>query len=99
MFFIGGLFKWQENLKQWMVIPLLLATDAALRAALRKEAEGTTVFLVSQRTSSIRHADRIVVLDDGDVVGLGRHEDLLVSCRVYREIYDSQFKKEDVVNG
>lgn len=75
------------------------ATDAALRAALRERVKGTTVFLVSQRTSSIRHADRIVVMDDGEIVGLGRHDDLLVCCPVYREIYDSQYKKEDVVNG
>lgn len=75
------------------------ATDAALRRALREEAGDATVFLVSQRTSSIRHADRIVVLDDGEVVGLGRHDELLLSCPVYREIYDSQYKKEDVENG
>lgn len=75
------------------------ATDAALRRALREEAGDATVFLVSQRTSSIRHADRIVVLDDGEVVGLGRHDELLLSCPVYREIYDSQYKKEDVENA
>lgn len=75
------------------------ATDAALRRALREEAGDATVFLVSQRTSSIRHADRIVVLDDGEIVGLGRHDDLLLSCPVYREIYDSQYKKEDVENA
>jgi ABC-type multidrug transport system fused ATPase/permease subunit len=75
------------------------ATDAALRAALREEAKDMTVFLVSQRTSSIRHADLIVVLDDGEMVGLGRHDELLAGCAVYREIYDSQYKKEDVDNG
>ena len=70
------------------------ATDAALRRALREMEGRPTVFIVSQRTSSIRHADQIVVLDDGRAVGVGRHEELLESCQVYREIYESQFKKE-----
>ncbi|MCC8016991.1 MAG: ABC transporter ATP-binding protein/permease, partial [Lachnospiraceae bacterium] len=67
------------------------ATDAALRKAIAAMEPRPTLFLVSQRTSSIRHADKIVVLDDGRVVGIGRHEDLLETCEVYREIYDSQF--------
>ena len=70
------------------------ATDAALRKALRGLDYHPTVFIVSQRTSSIQHADQIVVLDDGRVAGVGGHETLLESCQVYREIYDSQFKKE-----
>lgn len=70
------------------------ATDAALRKALKEMAGNTTVFIVSQRTSSIQHADRIVVLDDGMAAGVGTHEELLESCEVYREIYESQFKKE-----
>ena len=70
------------------------ATDAALRRALRELPARPTVFIVSQRTSSIQHADQIVVLDDGCAVGVGTHEQLLESCQVYREIYDSQFKKE-----
>ena len=70
------------------------ATDAALRKALRELDYRPTVFIVSQRTSSIRHADRIVVLDDGRAAGIGTHEELLENCQVYREIYDSQFKKE-----
>ena len=70
------------------------ATDAALRKALRELPGKPTVFIVSQRTSSIQHADQIVVLDDGRVAGVGSHEALLDSCQVYREIYDSQFKKE-----
>ena len=57
-----------------------------------------TVFIVSQRTSSIMHADRIIVLDDGHAVGIGTHEELLKTCPVYREIYDSQFRKEDAVH-
>ena len=70
------------------------ATDAALRKALREMDGRPTVFIVSQRTSSIQHADRIVVLDDGKAVGVGDHSGLLESCPVYREIYESQFKKE-----
>ena len=70
------------------------ATDAALRGALRDLEDRPTVFIVSQRTSSIQHADRIVVLDDGRAAGTGTHDELLESCPVYREIYDSQFRKE-----
>ena len=69
------------------------ATDAALRRSIREMPDAPTVFIVSQRTSSIRHADQIIVLDDGQAVGIGRHEDLLKSCAVYREIYESQFEK------
>ncbi len=69
------------------------ATDARLRRALRA-LEDTTVIIVSQRTASIRFADQILVLDDGKAVGLGTHETLLETCGVYREIYDSQYKKE-----
>ena len=71
------------------------ATDAALRKALRSLPEHPTVFIVSQRTSSIRHADCILVLDDGRVVGQGTHDELLKSCPVYREIHESQYKKEE----
>ncbi|MCQ2433478.1 MAG: ABC transporter ATP-binding protein/permease [Clostridia bacterium] len=67
------------------------ATDAALRKSLRELPGTPTVFIVSQRASSIRHADLIIVLDDGEVVGKGTHEELLDSCPVYREIYESQF--------
>lgn len=72
------------------------ATDAALRRSIREMESSPTVFIVSQRTSSIAHADKIIVLDDGKIVGLGRHEELLESCPVYNEIYSSQFKKEAV---
>lgn len=68
------------------------ATDAKLRAAI-KNLKGVTTFVVSQRTSSIMHADQIIVLDDGQVVGLGTHETLLEHCEVYKEIYESQFKQ------
>jgi len=70
------------------------ATDAALRKALRELDYHPTVFIISQRTSSIRHADKIIVLDDGAVCGMGTHEELLSSCAVYSEIYNSQYKKE-----
>ena len=70
------------------------ATDAALRRSLRGLDYAPTVFIVSQRTSSIQHADQIIVLDDGHVAGIGTHEALLASCPVYQEIYDSQFRKE-----
>ena len=68
------------------------ATDARLRAALRKLAGDPTVFIISQRTSSIKAADLIIVLDEGRAVGMGTHEGLLASCEVYREIHESQFK-------
>ena len=73
------------------------ATDAALRAAIAALPYRPTVFIVSQRTASIRHADRIVVLDDGAMVGLGTHEELLNSCAIYREIHESQFGSEEVL--
>ena len=69
------------------------ATDAALRKALKNLPSNVTVFLVSQRTSSIRHADHILVLDDGKAAGWGTHEELLESCQIYREIYESQYEK------
>lgn len=75
------------------------ATDAALRKALREMENSPLTFIVSQRTSSIQHADQIIVLDDGEIVGLGKHEELLENCEVYREIYDSQFKKEVAQHG
>ena len=72
------------------------ATDARLRAALRNLQGNKTIFIVSQRTSSIQFADQILVMDDGQAVGLGTHEELLENCEIYREIYESQFKKEDL---
>lgn len=69
------------------------ATDAALRKALKNLPSNVTVFLVSQRTSSIRHADHILVLDDGKAAGWGTHEELLESCQIYKEIYESQYGK------
>ncbi len=70
------------------------ATDAKLRHAIRELPYQPTVFIVSQRTSSVQHADQIIVLDDGEIAGIGTHEKLLEGCSVYQEIYASQFKKE-----
>lgn len=70
------------------------ATDAALRKSLKNLSYHPTTFIVSQRTSSIMHADKIIVLDDGHMVGIGTHEELLQTSSVYKEIYDSQFKKD-----
>jgi len=69
------------------------ATDAALRAALHTIPNSPTVFIISQRTSSIRHADLILVMEDGQLVDKGKHDELLARCEVYREIHESQFKK------
>ena len=71
------------------------ATDAALRHALRELPWKPAVVIISQRTASIRFADEILVLDDGKLAGRGTHDELLQTCEVYREIYESQFKKED----
>ena len=68
------------------------ATDAAMRKALKRLSPQKTVIIVSQRTSSIKHADRILVLDDGHLVGSGTHEELLADCEVYREIHESVTK-------
>lgn len=71
------------------------ATDARLRQEIRNMEGNMTVFIVSQRAASIRHADFIVVMEDGEVAGIGTHEQLVNSCNVYKEIYASQFKKEE----
>lgn len=72
------------------------ATDARLRQAIKEQTEQMTVFIVSQRATTIRHADNILVLDDGNMVGMGKHEELLETCPVYREICLSQLSKEEV---
>ncbi len=69
------------------------ATDASLRSAIRNMKGDNTVFIVSQRASSIMYADKIVVLDDGEAVGIGTHKELLKECPIYREIYNSQFEE------
>ncbi|SDA15397.1 ATP-binding cassette, subfamily B [Ruminococcus sp. YE71] len=76
-----------------------LATDAALRRAIAEKTCGMTVFIVSQRVSSIRNADKIIVLDDGSIAGQGTHAELMKSCRVYREICRSQLTEEEVSRG
>lgn len=76
------------------------ATDARLRRALKEDTENMTVFLVSQRVSSLMHADRILVLEDGEPAGMGTHEELLKTCQVYREICRSQLSEKEVqANG
>ena len=71
------------------------ATDAALRKAIKNMRGNTTVFIVSQRASTVRYADKIVVLDDGRIAGIGTHDELMDGCQVYREIFESQYKKEE----
>ncbi len=73
------------------------ATDAALRKALKETGDNQITFIVSQRAASIMHADQILVLDEGEMVGLGKHEELLKNCEVYKEIYASQFRGEAAV--
>ena len=70
------------------------ATDAKLRAAIRTLEDKTTTFIVSQRASTIRHADKIIVLDDGEIAGMGNHDELLMDCTVYQEIYYSQYPEQ-----
>ncbi len=70
------------------------ATDAKLRAAIRTLEDKTTTFIVSQRASTIRHADKIIVLDDGEISGMGTHDELLKDCTVYQEIYYSQYPEQ-----
>lgn len=74
------------------------ATDAALRMAIRKMSGTMTTFIVSQRAASVMHADKIIVLEDGEVAGIGTHDTLLENCEIYQEIYYSQFKKQDSCN-
>ena len=70
-------------------------TDLALRKALREDMAGTTVIMISQRTTSLREADLIIVMDDGEAVGMGRHDELVESCQVYKEIYSSQMNEKE----
>ena len=75
------------------------ATDANLRIAIRNMKNPPTTFIVSQRAASVRYADRILVLDDGLLVGTGTHDELLKTCAVYQEVYYSQFPKEAADDG
>lgn len=73
-------------------------TDAALRGALKEATKDATVLIVAQRISTIMNAEQIVVLDEGKVVGIGRHEELLKTCPVYEQIASSQLSKEELEN-
>lgn len=72
-------------------------TDSLLRGAIKRELSDSLVLIVAQRVGTIMHADRIIVLEDGEICGMGRHEELLKSCEVYKEIVDSQIREEDAV--
>jgi ATP-binding cassette subfamily B protein len=71
-------------------------TDARIRAALKREATDSTVMIVAQRVATVMDADRIIVLDDGHIAGIGNHRELMRSCTVYREIVSSQLSAEEV---
>ena len=71
-------------------------TDAALRQSLADETKGATVLIVTQRVGTIMHADKIVVLDEGKVVGIGTHQELFKNCNVYREIAESQLSPQEL---
>lgn len=71
------------------------ATEQRLRAAFRQELKDTTIFLIAQRISSVQDADKIIVMDDGEIVGIGKHDELLQGCAAYREIYESQMREEE----
>lgn len=73
-------------------------TDAALRKALRHETKDSTILIVAQRISTVLHADQIIVLDDGEIAGIGTHQSLMDSCEVYRQIAESQLSKEELSN-
>ena len=75
------------------------ATDAALRTALARDISHTSVFIVSQRASGIKHAGKIIVLDDGRSVGIGTHKELFRDCQIYREICLSQMSEQEAQNG
>lgn len=74
-------------------------TDAALRKALAYETQSAAVLIIAQRVSTIRHAERIVVLGEGEPVGIGTHDELLMNCPVYKEIYESQTKEAQEQHG
>ena len=86
-------------MKPALASALDFATDAALRKAIRGMKNSPTVFIVSQRAASLMYADLIIVLDDGQVAGMGTHDELLANCEVYKEIYESQFKQADSEGG
>ena len=72
-------------------------TDAALRRALNRSTDRSTMLIVTQRVSTVRHAEQIIVLEDGDMVGKGNHEELMKTCDTYREMVASQLTSEEVL--
>ena len=86
---------WRES-RKFSFSALDYRTDAKLREGLVKELPGTTKVIVAQRISTIRHADQILVLDRGEAVGIGTHEELMRSCSVYREIATSQLSAAEL---
>ena len=82
-----------------MTIALDFKTDAALRHALADETKDAAVLIIAQRVSTIRHADQILVLDEGRLAGLGTHEELMDSCEIYRDIANSQMKGSEQYAG
>ncbi|MDD4496246.1 MAG: ABC transporter ATP-binding protein [Eubacteriales bacterium] len=72
-------------------------TDAKLRAAMKKEITGSTVIIVAQRVGTVMNADRIIVMSEGSIVGMGKHRELLSTCKVYREIVSSQLSEEEII--
>ena len=91
---------WSENQKSYIFDDSFSAldfkTDAKLRAALKEETTEATVLIVAQRVSTVMDADRIIVLDEGNVVGIGTHEELMDTCEVYKEIVSSQLSEEEI---
>ena len=71
-------------------------TDAKLRAALKKETSKSTVIIIAQRVATVMDADRIIVIDDGIIAGMGTHKELLTSCKIYHEIVSSQLSEEEL---
>ena len=74
-------------------------TDKALRSSLNQEKKGTTILIVAQRIGTIKDADKIIVLDQGEIVGMGKHEELLKKCDIYKEIALSQLSEEELKNA
>lgn len=74
-------------------------TDKKLRAELKKETDGATILIVAQRIGTVKDADKIIVLDEGKMAGIGKHEELLKTCEVYRQIAYSQLSKEELENA
>lgn len=81
------------------IVATIAATEAAIRTAFREDLKDTTKFIIAQRLSSLEYADRILVLEDGRIIGEGTQEKLLASCEAYREIYETQYGKRAAGEG